>query len=91
MSEVCEHLTDVSTPAPTTPDGCEECLASGSRWVHLRLCVQCGHVGCCDSSPNKHASAHARATEHPVIKSFEPGEQWGYCYPHDMFIEELTL
>ena len=89
MSQLCEHLTDVTVPSPNTPDGCEECLASGSRWVHLRLCLECGHVGCCDSSPNKHASAHARSTEHPAIKSFQPGEEWGYCFPHDLFVEQL--
>ncbi|HYG69782.1 MAG TPA: UBP-type zinc finger domain-containing protein [Anaeromyxobacteraceae bacterium] len=66
---------------PSAP-GCEECLARGDDWVHLRLCLTCGHVGCCDSSPNRHASRHFRATEHPVAKSFEPGENWAWCYVH---------
>ena len=89
MSESCEHLKGATVPAPNTPDGCEECLASGSRWVHLRLCLECGHIGCCDSSPNKHATAHARATGHPAIKSFEPGEEWAYCFPDDLFVEQI--
>lgn len=76
----CEHLDALtSDPDPRTPDGCEECLASGGRWVHLRLCMSCGHVGCCDSSPNQHASKHAGA-EHPVVRSFQPGEDWRWCY-----------
>jgi uncharacterized UBP type Zn finger protein len=70
-----------------TPDGCEECLQIGSDWVHLRLCLTCGNVGCCDSSPNKHATKHFRATGHPIIRSFEPGEDWEYCYVDDNIIE----
>jgi uncharacterized UBP type Zn finger protein len=62
-------------------------LASGDSWVHLRLCLECGHVGCCDDSPNTHATKHNRATTHPVIRSFEPGERWRYCYPDDFFVE----
>ena len=81
MPDTCEHLENASPDtAPVTPNGCEECLAEGSRWVHLRLCLDCGHVGCCDSSPNKHASAHYRATGHPVIRSYQPGETWRWCY-----------
>ncbi len=76
----CEHAVGLSDPAPRTPDGCEECLASGDGWVHLRLCEECGHVGCCDSSKNKHATKHFRATGHPVIRSFQPGESWKWCY-----------
>jgi monovalent cation/hydrogen antiporter len=79
----CTDLADFTAiPEPNTPAGCEECLAQGSGWVHLRLCLACGHVGCCDSSPNKHASAHFRGTEHPVIRSFEPGEDWRWCFVH---------
>lgn len=80
----CEHLAQAE--APDRPEahpgsrGCKECLELGSRWVHLRLCLACGHVGCCDSSPNRHATAHFHATGHPVIKSFEPGEDWAYCF-----------
>lgn len=77
----CAHLDEAPNEVTSnTPDGCEECLAIGSRWVHLRLCLACGHVGCCDSSPNRHATAHNAATAHAVIRSFQPGEQWRWCY-----------
>jgi uncharacterized UBP type Zn finger protein len=77
----CEHLEAIATPTePNRTDGCEDCLAIGGRWVHLRLCMACGHVGCCDSSPNRHATAHFHATGHPVVQSFEPGERWAWCY-----------
>ena len=72
---------------PGTPGGCEECLASGGRWVHLRMCLSCGHVGCCDSSPGKHATGHFKGTKHALIRSAEPGEDWGWCYVEEMFIE----
>ncbi|WP_433168849.1 Na+/H+ antiporter [Kribbella sp. CA-247076] len=78
---VCEHLESAPVVrTPNTPDGCEECLADGGTWVHLRLCLGCGHVGCCDSSPAKHASQHYTATKHPVMRSFEPGETWRWCF-----------
>ena len=85
--QVCDHLKELPDPAPVpgTPDGCAECLASGGRWVHLRLCEACGHVGCCDSSPGKHSTAHYHDTHHPVIRSFEPGETWRWC-----FVDEVT-
>jgi uncharacterized UBP type Zn finger protein len=70
-------------------NGCEDCLKIGASWVHLRECMACGHIGCCDSSPNKHATAHYHETKHPIIRSFEAGEDWGYCYPDDAFYEEL--
>ncbi|GIH92604.1 ubiquitin carboxyl-terminal hydrolase 14 [Planobispora siamensis] len=76
----CEHIVTAQDPAARTSDGCEECLAMGSRWVHLRRCLSCGHIGCCDSSPNKHATAHFKESGHPVIASFEPGESWRWCY-----------
>ncbi len=76
----CEHAVSMQHPAPRTPEGCEECLALGDEWVHLRLCETCGHVGCCDSSQNKHATKHYHATKHPVIRSFQPGENWKWCY-----------
>ena len=76
----CEHATAVKPVPPRTPTGCEECLAAGTSWVHLRLCLTCGHVGCCDSSPGRHATQHAHATSHPVIASDEPGERWAWCY-----------
>lgn len=87
MAENCAHLGEIEQPAPRTPGGCEECLQTGDRWVHLRLCETCGHVGCCDSSPNKHATKHFRATEHPIVKSFEKGENWGWCYVDELFFE----
>ncbi|WP_431898711.1 ubiquitin carboxyl-terminal hydrolase 14 [Nonomuraea sp. bgisy101] len=80
---ICEHLLEADDPAPRTPQGCEECMAMGARWVHLRRCLDCGHIGCCDSSPNKHATAHYRAEGHPVIQSFEPGEDWKWCFVHN--------
>jgi uncharacterized UBP type Zn finger protein len=84
----CEHLREIKPVTPSA-DGCEDCLNIGDRWVHLRLCETCGHVGCCDNSPNKHATKHFHATKHPIIKSFEPGEEWGYCYVDDRFYETL--
>ena len=81
----CEHLQDAPSVArPLTPQGCEECLAEGNDWVHLRLCLTCGHVGCCDSSPRRHADTHFRDTQHPVMRSFEPHEAWRWCYPHSL-------
>jgi uncharacterized UBP type Zn finger protein len=75
----CPHLDHVRDVTPEA-NGCVDCLAAGDSWMHLRLCMSCGHVGCCDSSPNMHASAHARATDHPIVESFEPGEDWFWCY-----------
>ena len=85
--ELCGHLKGSRDHRPNTPRGCEECLASGDEWVHLRLCLTCGHVGCCDESKNKHATKHYRLMTHPVIRSFEPGEHWRYCYPDDLGVE----
>ena len=79
----CEDAVRIKEPAPRTPEGCEECLRIGDEWVHLRLCEECGHVGCCDSSKNKHATKHFHASAHPVIRSFEPGERWKWCYVHE--------
>lgn len=76
----CRHVLTLHPVPARTPTGCEECLKTGSRWVHLRLCLSCGHVGCCDDSPNRHATKHALHTGHPVIASFEPGETWAFCY-----------
>jgi hypothetical protein len=76
----CHHLSMIRPVIPSAP-GCEDCLAAGRRdWVHLRLCQTCGHVGCCDSSPGRHASRHYLASGHPVVRSFEPGEDWFWCY-----------
>jgi len=85
-TQVCAHLELIRNPQPKTK-GCEECLKMGDTWVHLRLCEICGHVGCCDSSKNKHATKHYRATGHPIIKSFERGEDWMYCYTDDVMFE----
>ena len=82
----CTHRDQIRDVAPTTREGCEECLASGDRWVHLRLCLTCGHVGCCDSSPNRHATEHARTTGHPIVESFEPGESWRWCYVDQVIV-----
>jgi uncharacterized UBP type Zn finger protein len=80
----CSHLDQVIVPRPDEIEGCPDCLAIGASWVHLRVCRSCGHVGCCDSSPNRHATAHARASQHPIVSSVEPGEQWSYCYADDL-------
>jgi hypothetical protein len=76
---ICGHLASLAPVHPRSA-GCEECLKLGTPWVHLRLCLVCGHVGCCDSSPGRHATRHFHETGDPVIASFEPGERWGWCY-----------
>jgi uncharacterized UBP type Zn finger protein len=83
---VCAHIDSVTGVAPTSL-GCEECLATGGRWVHLRMCQTCGHVGCCDSSPGRHATAHFGETGHPLTRSFEPGEDWFWCYVDEVMFE----
>jgi uncharacterized UBP type Zn finger protein len=81
----CSHLDSIQfTELREDIAGCKECLAIGGWWVHLRMCQSCGHIGCCDDSPNKHTSAHARHTGHPIIRSAEPGEDWSYCYIDDI-------
>ena len=85
MAAACTHLDRVELARlPDAVDGCEDCLRSGGRWLHLRLCLTCGHVGCCDSSPGRHATAHADAASHPLIRSLEPGEQWCWCYVDEL-------
>ena len=84
MSE-CTHTSHIHKVTPHTK-GCEECLKMGDTWVHLRLCMECGHVGCCDSSKNKHATKHFHRTKHPIMRSIEPGETWGWC-----FVDEVEL
>lgn len=86
MSDTCTHLNHVKNIKPRTR-GCEECLKMGDTWVHLRLCMECGHVGCCDSSKNKHATKHFHATKHPVVRSIEPGESWMWCYVDELMLE----
>jgi uncharacterized UBP type Zn finger protein len=85
MSAPCTHLDQVRvTELPEAVEGCEDCLAIGGKWLHLRICLECGKVGCCDDSPNAHATAHARASGHPLIRSLEPGEEWSWCFADDV-------
>ncbi len=86
--DYCEHISAITAVTPSAK-GCEDCLKIGGTWVHLRLCESCGHVGCCDNSVNRHATKHYDTSRHPIIGSFEPGEEWGYCYIDDMFFESL--
>jgi uncharacterized UBP type Zn finger protein len=81
----CSHLDQIREVTPSG-EGCKECLESGDRWVHLRLCLTCGHVGCCDSSKNRHASRHAAETGHPIVRSFQPGEDWRWCYIDETYV-----
>jgi len=85
----CRHLNLIQDVEPRTPEGCEECLAMGDTWVHLRLCMSCGQVGCCDDSRNRHARAHAGSSGHPIVRSHEPGESWLYCFVDDELVGEL--
>jgi uncharacterized UBP type Zn finger protein len=81
MNDVCTHLDQILiTGMPASVEGCEDCLRIGGKWLHLRICLTCGHVGCCDDSPNRHARAHAQAAQHPIVRSLEPGEDWSWCY-----------
>jgi hypothetical protein len=83
----CTHLDHVLvTELPGEVAGCADCLAAGTPWLHLRICLECGHVGCCDSSPHRHATAHARATGHPVIRSIQPREEWCWCFPDELMM-----
>ena len=87
MTVICTHLADLPADVePLTPEGCGECLILGDRWVHLRLCLTCGSVGCCDSSKNRHAAKHFEDTAHPVMRSFQPGETWRWCYVDDEIV-----
>jgi hypothetical protein len=87
LSQVCPHIEDISAILPPKAHVCEECVKTGSPWVHLRTCQTCDVTLCCDSSPNRHATKHARKTSHPVVASAEPGERWLYCYPDEVFSE----
>ena len=86
MPDACEHLDPAAEVEPSSW-GCEDCLRADGQWVHLRLCMTCGHVGCCDSSPNTHATRHWQASGHPVVRSYEPGEEWWWCYPDESAFE----
>jgi len=86
MPATCSHLDAIQEVTPSAT-GCEDCMRTGDRWVHLRICQTCGHVGCCDSSPNRHATAHHRTSGHPIIRSFEPGEDWWWCFVDQLDFE----
>ncbi len=85
LFDKCKHLSEIKLVSPNS-QGCEECLKTGSPWVHLRMCLTCGHVGCCDSSPNRHASKHFKGTQHPMAASLERGEDWAWC-----FVDEVAI
>jgi hypothetical protein len=87
MADTCTHLDTIDDATSPSGPGCVECLASGGRWVHLRVCQACGHVGCCDSSPGRHATAHFHGTGHAIVRSYEPGEDWFWCYVDDVAFE----
>jgi uncharacterized UBP type Zn finger protein len=92
-ANACTHLDEVEVrELPDEVAGCEDCLRSGGKWLHLRICLTCGHVGCCDSSPSRHATAHNQATSHPIIRSLEPGEEWSWCYADEvaLLIDEVS-
>ena len=86
----CHHLKEIRDVRPRTPKGCEECLKTGDPWVHLRLCLTCGHVGCCDSSKNKHARGHFNQTRHPLISPALPGKSWTWCYVDNDYVEQAA-
>jgi uncharacterized UBP type Zn finger protein len=87
VSAVCTHTDRIAiVDLPEHIAGCEDCLATGDRWVHLRMCMTCGKIGCCDSSPNKHATKHAHAADHPILRSAEPGEDWSWCVVDEVFL-----
>ncbi|HEY1544245.1 MAG TPA: UBP-type zinc finger domain-containing protein [Xanthobacteraceae bacterium] len=86
MAKKCTHLKGIRDVTPSAR-GCEECLKTGSPWVHLRLCRTCGHVGCCDDSPNRHATKHFHATAHPIIEGYDPPEGWGWCYVDEVVFD----
>ena len=90
MNTSCTHLDMVEQVSPSA-QGCEDCLAIGDTWVHLRECLTCGHIGCCDSSKNRHATKHFRAVSHPLVRSFEPGESWAWCYVDEVVMDARSL
>lgn len=91
MSETCTHLDQIEMAAEPSAEGCEDCLRDGGRWVHLRMCRACGHVGCCDSSPARHATAHNSTSGHLLVSSYEPGEDWLWCYDDAVAFEIADL
>jgi hypothetical protein len=88
MADVCSHLATIRKVAPNA-DTCEDCPNSGGSWVHLRICLACRHVGCCDDSPNRHATCHYHQLSHPIIQSFEPGEDWIWCFEDGVMVAPL--
>lgn len=93
MPAACTHLDQVLVrELPESVEGCEDCLRQGSQWLHLRICLGCGHVGCCDDSPGRHASEHGRTSDHAIIRSLEPGEDWCWCFVDQMgfVVPEVT-
>jgi ubiquitin-hydrolase Zn-finger-containing protein len=86
MTKVCSHLGSIKKVTPSAR-GCEECLKTGSQWVHLRICRSCGHVGCCDQSPGRHATHHFHSTGHLIIEGYDPPEGWGWCYMDEVFFD----
>ena len=85
MTQTCTHLDQVAAVEPSST-GCEDCLRIGGQWVHLRMCMTCGKIGCCDSSPGRHARRHAHVDGHPIVQSFQPGEDWRWCYVHEAYV-----
>ena len=88
MSEECTHLDQIVVGVEPSGDGCKECMETGGRWMHLRRCAVCGHIGCCDSSPGKHATKHAHETGHAIMQSYEPGEDWLYCTEDELHVRD---
>ena len=86
FTQRCTHTDQINEDVTPSAEGCEECLQVGDTWVHLRECLTCGHVGCCDSSKNKHATKHFQATDHPIVQSFQPGEDWRWCYVDEILV-----
>ncbi|HEX5613640.1 MAG TPA: UBP-type zinc finger domain-containing protein [Acidimicrobiia bacterium] len=86
MADSCTHLDTITDVTPSS-EGCEDCLRTGDSWLHLRMCMACGHIGCCDSSKNRHATAHWHAADHPIVRSYEPGEDWWWCYEDRVLLE----
>ncbi len=90
MNEACEHFSEIE-PVKARTNGCEECMAQGAKWNQLRVCLTCGHVGCCEDSRQAHALAHFNATGHPMIASFERDDTWGWCYVHRRYVDPMPV
>jgi uncharacterized UBP type Zn finger protein len=88
MATTCPHIDQIKDATPSSSDSCNKCVEMGDTWVNLRICLGCGHVGCCDNSKNKHATAHFKETQHPLIQSYQPGEGWVYCYVDEAGLQD---